>query len=283
MSNPNGYSMIVVTATVDLARAEACVRSWGARAGTPLPLVVVRSRMPGTPDLDADAAVRLRLEHSGYYAGGGPWWTSLAAGGSVPALAWGVDYAFANGAEAVVCLHDDVEITEAGWAQRVREHLAAGVRFAGFGGSTGIGAGDLYRTPYEPSQLGRLDFYSNLREAEVHGGRVQAARPCVYFDGFCQIGTADWFRAAWQWLAQSGVKHHAYDGILAALAARAGVQPGTLIPVACHHYSGQTAIACQDYRQWAERETAAGDFGLWRAAHDLWYEQFRDVMPLRLP
>ncbi len=241
---PHRRDLAIVTASLDLGRSQACRDSW------------------------ADRAV---YDYTTYGIAG--------TYGVVPAFAQGVALAFAEGAEAVVCLHDDVRIEEDDWDLQVLEALARGVKFAGFGGGTQLGSADLYHTPYDPMQLARGGFVSNLRDAEAHGRRSRSPEQCVVFDGFCQIGTKDWFGVAWQTLAKSGYIHHWYDGALACLAARAHVQPGLMIPVACHHYGGQTAVGSAAYQAWARTQHPEGDQGFWLASHAKGYEQFGDVLP----
>lgn len=248
MSKPHNDRLAVVTATVDLDGSAACRQSWETRAAYQLPTYVVQ----------------------------GVW-------GVVPAFAQGVAEAFGNGAEAVVCLHDDCRIDQRDWDLLVHDQLDAGVRFAGFGGGTQLGGADLYHTPYDPMQLARGGFVSNLEQAEAHGRRSRVPVRCVVFDGFCQIGTKDWFGAAWETLRGLGVVHHAYDLALGCLAQRAKVQPGVMIPVACHHYGGRTAVGSTEYQTWARTQHSDGDQGFWANSHAICYEEFRDVLPLMVP
>jgi hypothetical protein len=245
VSKPHNDRLAVVTATVDLDGSATCRQSWETRAAYQIPTYVVQ----------------------------GVW-------GVVPAFAQGVAEAFGNGAEAVVCLHSDVRIDQRDWDCMVQDQLDAGVQFAGFGGGSQLGGADLYQTPYDPMQLARGGFVSNMEQAEAHGRRSRVPVRCVVFDGFCQIGTKDWFRAAWAKLGASGIVHHFYDGALGCLAARAGVQPGVMIPVACHHFGGREAVGSQEYHQWAKTQHPDGDQGFWQQAHQWAYEEFRDVLPL---
>ena len=104
----------------------------------------------------------------------------------------------------------------------------------------------------------------------------------MVFDGFCQSGTEAWFQGAWDWLEKAGVRHHFYDGMLGCLAARARVQPGMLIPVACHHAGGQTAVGSEQYQAWAKQQHPEGDQGFWLEAHQIGYAAFRDVLPMHV-
>jgi hypothetical protein len=235
--------------TASLAPADdttrACVRSWDAHAMYGLPLYQVWDQM-----------------------------------GVVPAFAQGVAKAFEHGAEAVLAIHDDVLIEEEGWDLRVLEQLDRGVRYMGFGGATSLGAADIYRTPYDPMQLARGGFVSNMRDAEAHGRRSEHEVCCVVFDGFATVGTADWFAPAWEWLGKSGIIHHAYDAALGAYAARAGVQPGVMIPIRVHHYGGRSAVGSVAYQEWANRQVNGGDAIFWQQSHRTVWEAFQDVLPL---
>lgn len=287
---PANDALTIVTCTVDPVRAKDCLASWLGRARYHLPVVIVWTRLPPAPPLTTKQQARELAEY--YQLGTNTLLQHLTpgltiidrvVGGVVPAFAQGVAAAFADGAQAVVALHDDVLIEEDGWDVTVQTAIDHGTRFAGFGGSPSLGSAELYRTPYDPMQLARGEFLSNMRDAEAHGRRVRSGVRCVVFDGFCQIGTRDWFGAAWQHIAALGVVHHLYDGLLACEAQRVGVQPGMLLPVACHHYGGQTAVGSAAYQQWANATHIDGDQGFWHDAHWIGYEAYRDVLPLRVP
>jgi hypothetical protein len=242
---PVNARLAIVTAT--LGEDSPCVQSWSRLAAYEIPIYTVRDHM-----------------------------------GVVPAFAEGVRFAFEEGAEAVMAIHDDVEILQPDWDLVVMEALSQGVKFAGFGGATSLGSADLYHTPYDPMQLARGGFVSNMRDAEAHGMRSRVPVQCVCFDGFCNIGTREWFKAAWEWLAHSGITHHLYDSLLGCLAARAGVQPGLMLPVACHHHGGRTAVGNVMYQAWAKEQDRDGDQGFWETAHRIGYNEFKDVLPMEV-
>jgi hypothetical protein len=245
VAKPINHRLAVVTAT--LGEDPPAVASWSRLAAYEIPIYTVRDHM-----------------------------------GVVPAFAEGVRFAFEEGAEAVVCLHDDVEILQPDWDLVVMEALSKGDKYAGFGGATSLGAADLYTKPYDPMQLARGGFVSNMRDAEAHGRRSTTPVPCVCFDGMSCIGTRDWFADAWKWLAASGCVHHGYDLALGCLAARAKVQPGLMLPVAVHHSGGRTAVGNRAYHDWAFEQNPDGDQGFWQQSHRLFYDEFKDVLPLRV-
>lgn len=268
MSRPRIDDFAVVTATTDLARAASCVRSWVDRAAYLWPVEVVQNGGQGkAPYL-----------------------------GTVPAFAAGLEKALASSAQIIACLHDDLEIDESGWDWKVidffRRHPEVGL--VGFGGGTGLGAADIYQTPYDPMQLARQDFVSSLRDAEAHGRRGLEPERVSCLDGFCQIGRAEFWRGSAPWRTPSsdglnllsrfaswGLTHHWYDGQLGVEAARLGWQVWFL-PVLCHHYGGRTAVGDPGYQEWARTQVEGGDQGFWERAHQVGWERSRGVLPLRV-
>ncbi len=257
----------VVTASTNLERAMPCLMSWDTYARRPLLIHLMKNGEGDNPYL-----------------------------GVVPAFAQGVQRALDAGAEFIACLHDDLELTEGadGWDQRVLECFDSRPRLGllGFGGATGLGAHDIYRTPYAPQQLARRHFYSNMREAEAHGTRTLDTMKVACLDGFSQIGRrAFWLgerfaagghvphrKNLFQQMADMGLVHHAYDAALGAYARRLHWETW-MLPIPCHHYGGRTAVGDAGYAQWAKTQNPDGDQGFWRDAHAAIYNEFRDVLP----
>lgn len=218
--------------------------------------------------------------------------------GVVPAFALGVEKALEEGAEIIACFHDDLLMEQDGWDDTVVNLFKACPRagLCGFGGAKGLGSDDLYKAPYDPMQLARQGFRSNMRHAEAHGIRSEVAEPVACLDGFSQIGRADFWRGCsvgtapiehqapntnlFTKLQCWGIIHHFYDGMLGAFAKRHGYLVWYL-PVQCHHFGGQTAVGDARYTEWAQHQDPKGDGGFWERAHTLGYEQFRDVLPIR--
>ena len=95
-------------------------------------------------------------------------------------------------ADTYAFLHDDVTIHDIGgveWQFDVESFIYAQHKFGmvGFGGALGLGTDDIYKRPYNLMQLARLDFISNMDEAELHGRRVTVPTQVSVLDGFCQI------------------------------------------------------------------------------------------------
>ena len=263
----------IVTATTHKGRAESCISSWFDKAGEPFALEVI---------FNGPA-------HGGYL-------------GTVPAFRQGVDAMLTNHpeVEVIACLHDDLEIYEQGWDRKVLRHFdrqpACGL--AGFGGAIGLGSDRIYQDPYDPMQLARIGFRSNLRDAEQHGVRSLLPERVACLDGFSQIGRRAFWEGAirrgslvqpaitadqepWALLEGLGIRHHLYDGLLGCLARRQGWEAWYL-PLFCRHFGGRTAVGDAGYQDWAKTQTPEGDHGFWQAAHRIGYEAFRDILPLRV-
>ena len=253
----------VVTASLDIERAADCLQSWQDRATFAWRLHVIKGQM-----------------------------------GVVPAFAEGVRIALQEGAEVIACLHDDLLIEDDAWDAEVLSHfdLKPMMGLCGFGGGKGLADADIYQKPYSPHQLARQDFCSNLREAEQHGRRVTRPVRVACLDGFSQIGR----RAFWcgrmaggtehptvpihqnilQVMTDWGIVHHAYDSALGAWARRLRWEVW-MLPIACHHFGGRTAVGDPRYEEWARTIVPNGDRDFWELAHREVWERFRDVLPIR--
>ena len=246
--------------------------------------------------------------------------TAMEGFGVVPRFAEALARALNGPTEIIACFHDDLRIDDDGWDRAVLEFFDTHPRcgLLGFGGGTGLGSADIYHAVYNPMQLARQDFVSNLEDAEAHGRRavpsISAAPPfrrgflperVACLDGFSQIGRREFWidypasmcqpvcgitpivaRAAehpnlYQQLADLGLVHHAYDAALGGYAARLGWEVW-MLPIACKHFGGLTAVGSARYSDWAEMHTKDGDHGFWVRAHQLVYDEFMDVLPIRV-
>lgn len=278
--------LAIVTASTDLDRSCAIRTAWRVAAGVQVQTYTVVNG------------------HRGPATG----WQSAPNGmydyhpeilGVVPAFARGVAKALEDGADVIAALHDDLEIYEGNWGRQVVEwfeqHSKCGL--LGFGGGRGLGAADIYQTPYNPMQLARQDFVSNMRDAEAHGRRVQVPTKVACLDGFSQVGRREYWLGRYAdkaknrtqafdqpilpWMQSLGVVHHCYDSALGALAIRLGWEVW-MLPIACHHLGGQTAVGDARYAEWAKQQGGDGDSTFWRQSHEIFYRELRDILPIRL-
>lgn len=182
--------------------------------------------------------------------------------------------------DVLVYLHDDTEIHDLEWQLRVEEQFSIGPQVAvvGFGGATGIGDRDIYKKPYRIEQLARQDYRSNQSDWEVHGTRETGSRRVAVIDGFA-VAVRGSFLArigGWAWMKTD---FHCYDIALCLMAARLGLKVKMVGVHATHHGGGTSTKA--EYKEWCEeRGTTLEEEH--RAPHRWLYEEFRDVLPLRV-
>ncbi len=285
--------LAIVTASTDPERARDCITSWRHLASDPvLPIIVIingNSRIETHGRLLDDQIVTDIYSPTPQYLG------------SVPAFQQAVTYTLENhrDVDVIACLHDDFRIDEPAWDQKVIRHFERhpGCGLLGFGGAVGLGSDALYKDPYDPMQLARIGFRSNLVDAEAHGLRSLLPERVACLDGFSQVGTRHFWdgyynnRTAWvrykpadrPWdvLVALGFVHHAYDGVLGCLAKRYGWETWYL-PLRGHHFGGRTAVGDAGYNEWANTQIDGGDQGLWASAHRIWYEHFKAELPIRI-
>jgi hypothetical protein len=275
-------SFIVVTATANLAAAAPVIKTWQDRASFCWPLVVVLNGSEDEGRIDGEEVIMVRSR------------TFL---GSVPAFRAGVDAAGTRPlVRMIACLHDDLEILEPGWDTLTINRFASHrVGLVGFSGATGLGSTDIYQREYQPMQLARQGFMSNLVNAEAHGQRSTVAQQVVCCDGFSLVGRASWWLRGqpgpdlpkaikavprpWTYFTQEGVRHHAYDSWMGVLAFRAGWETWYQ-PIRCDHKGGRTAVGNPGYSEWAAAQGGDGEF--WAQAHKVLYRDGRGVLPLRV-
>lgn len=280
MTKPYTPLLVVVTATANLLEAAPRLLQWRDLASFSWPLVIVENGGVTEGYVNEGSTVITRSRE----------WL-----GSVPAMTKGVALARELYKPLVVAaLHDDLEIHERGWDVRVLDHFTQHKQcgLAGFSGATGLGSDTIYLDPYDPMQLARQGFRSNLVDAEAHGERSVKVERVACHDGFSLIGRATWWfwgtqgdgkrgKPPWEVMTALGLKHHAQDSMAGLLAAQARWE-SWYIPVACRHLGGRTAVANTKYTEWAMTQADGGDAGFWNDAHLKLYTLGRGYLPLRV-
>lgn len=193
-----------------------------------------------------------------------------------------------NPGTVLAFIHDDVIVDDPTWASRSiallsRDHGDHGV--VGWGGALGLGTRDIYKRPYDITQLQRIMYMSNVRDAETHGARATSAREVVVLDGFSLILHPDAYlqMGGWRAAEKDGIDFHMYDAWLACRMAELGLRTA-FAPVGCLHAGGGTSVA-----RAGVYEVAVQGLGyesgqhLFDLAHTRIYERFRNVLPLRVP
>ena len=176
-------------------------------------------------------------------------------------------------------LHNDLYIHEHGWDQRVLESFEdERVAVVGFVGATGLADEDIYKRKYDFRQLARCDVWSNLTDAEVHGGRETGTREIAVVDSCGVFVRRELLHRCGGWpIARYPNSSHCSDLWICCMAARMQLRV-QLVGVACTHKSGGKGDAGT---RWLDAR--GGDTSLHRKAHELIYEDFRDVLPIRVP
>lgn len=184
----------------------------------------------------------------------------------------------ATDATIIGYLHSDLYIMEHGWDQRVRAEFGdPQVAVVGFVGATRLGTDDIYRVPYSYTQLARADVWSNLTDAESHGGRDAGTRQVAVVDS-CTVFVRRLFLdriGGWPTSTYPN-SSHCSDLWISLMAHRAGMQI-RMVGVAASHRSGGRGSVGEGWLN-----ARGGDTAMHRRAHDLIYDQFRPELPLRI-
>ena len=180
--------------------------------------------------------------------------------------------------EYLALLHNDLMVKEVGWDVKLinflDNHHEAGV--IGFHGALALGANDIYRVPYELTQLARAHCFSNLEDAEEHGQRISSPVECIVVDGMaicCR--RSDW--EAWGGMDENYI-HHMYDNDLCVTAHYDG-KKNYVLPVLAKHVSGQTA----NYERYNQAfSDHGGDAGIHVESHEYFYKKWMGKLPVSI-
>lgn len=163
--------------------------------------------------------------------------------------------------------HDDMICHDPNWRERI---LAAfddpEVQVVGVAGALGHGLPHIYKEPFDIPHLSRVDFLSNMKDAEVHGRR---------FTGECEVsvldGVALFVRRSWMefeigyWPEASPAGYWLYAEWLCCETRRAGGKI-KLVGLPVEHLGGQTS----------SRVNVTDDF---EKAHIWLKDNYADVLP----
>jgi hypothetical protein len=181
--------------------------------------------------------------------------------------------------DIIMYVHDDVEIFDSTWVDKIMGIMGSpAVVAVGLGGATSLGNKDLYRKPYDISNMARGGYGSNQRDAEIHGERVKKRRLVVVLDAFFMAVKAEWLRSIDGWPVEN-LTHHCLDLWLACEAAGGGHETWT-VPVDCMHYGGGTSTKpAYAEAKWLKGGTLESDH---QEPHKWLYENYRDVLPISI-
>lgn len=268
--------IVIVTASVDPAKTLKYWSTWRKEVDSP-PMVLVVSGKGGDPTVLSEEVLK-NLWHGDEIV------MRERIDGTINPFLAGIEAAATRyNPKVVACLHDDVEISTKGWWREVYKEFEknSNLLLAGFGGGTGLGAEDIYIAPKNLMQLARQDFISNMRDAEAHGRRVQEVTKVACLDGFSQIGKLDFLWECYKQAQGLGIRHHAYDSMFGMWAWMVGAD-AVMIPIECHHAGGVTAVGSEEYQKYAHAQRPNGDQDFWTEAHEIFYEEGRRVLPIRV-
>ncbi len=175
--------------------------------------------------------------------------------------------------------HSDVEMLVPGWDVRLRELLElaesrnAGV--SGMFGAKGIGTPDIYRVPYHYTQLVRWGCHTVESMVDAGGTLVtEDLTPCMVLDGFSLILSTEMISAVGGFDHERYPVHHCYDQRICLKSHFAGYN-NFVLDLDCKHHGGMTST----HEKWAEA-MGTTDLKIHRAAHKVFYEEFRGQLPV---
>lgn len=177
----------------------------------------------------------------------------------------------------ILLMHNDVQILDPNWDERVRTAFAeipeAGI--VGCYGSKGLGTADLYQAPYEMHQLARqLNVSGSSMDKNVHGFRELTAKfeNVAVFDGFALVVKKKLLDEMQGLSAEVLEVHHFYDMYICIESLKRGYE-NIVIPLDFYHLGGRTDVS----QPWAkDKQQVHTD------AHPRFYEYGKGVLPARI-
>jgi len=185
--------------------------------------------------------------------------------------------------EIIAYFHSDCFVRESGWDDRVlSEFRDQSIGIVAFNGALRHGHPDIYKLPYDYRQLARSGFISNLSDAEAHGVRNRGEMDVAVVDSFSLIIRRELLDRAGGWPVGTYPPNHVSDYWACLMAHRLGYRV-RFVGVACEHTSGGVrGNGTFDYPKWAATTNWGSDEVMHREGHRLIYEEFRDVLPVRI-
>ena len=175
-------------------------------------------------------------------------------------------------------IHADLYLLEKSWDQRVLAQFEdEKVGVVGIVGARRLGHADIYKIPYDYTQLARADVLSNLVDAEAHGARFVGETEVAVLDSCALFVRHSLLDVLGGWPVSTYPNNtHCTDLWISLMARRRGLQT-KLVGVKASHRSGGKGDAGV---RWLDER--GGDVAQHRKAHELTYDQFRDVLPVRI-
>ena len=144
-------------------------------------------------------------------------------------------------------------------------------------GATTLGHSDIYKTHYDFRQLARGNVWSNLTDAEAHGGRDAGTREVAVIDSCAVFVRRNLLERVGGWpVGRYPNSSHCSDLWICCAVRRLGLRV-QLVGISCTHRSGGKGGAGTSWL-----DARGGDIAMHQRAHVVTYESIRDVLPIRV-
>lgn len=185
-------------------------------------------------------------------------------------------------ADVIAYLHSDLFVHEQNWDQRVlREFDDPQVVLVSFFGATQLGRPGIYVDPYDYRQLARADCWSNMSDWFHHGQHCTGEKDIAMIDSFSLIVRRSFLDEIGGWPMQCPPSHGS-DMWLCMMAAR-HKKKIRLVGIECSHAGGGTLGDGKfNYSEWAATTKWGSDAAMHQWWHRYLYDEFRDVLPIKV-
>jgi len=187
-------------------------------------------------------------------------------------------------ADVIAYFHSDLLIHEWAWDDRVlKEFEDPNVALVSFFGAKELGRSNIYVDPYDFRQLARGGCYSNMRDWFNHGQRCTGSMDVAMIDSFSLIVRRSFLDEIGGWPdPEEFPNSHGSDMYMCMMAARHRKRV-RLVGIDCTHGSGGVrGDGSFDYAAWAANTKWGSDAGMHQWWHKYLYEEFRDVLPIKV-
>lgn len=176
-------------------------------------------------------------------------------------------------------LHSDLFILEHRWDERILEQFNnPDVAVVGVVGAETLAHEDIYKVPYDYRQLARGRVASNLSDAEAHGTVDAGVRKVAVIDSCAVFVRRSFLSRIGGWPVSSYPNSSHCSDLWLCCMARRHNRVTLLVGIKALHRSGGKGARGVE---WLETHYGRdGDTAAHRLAHQLIYDEFRDVLPI---
>jgi hypothetical protein len=179
--------------------------------------------------------------------------------------------------------HNDVRMLEFGWDAKLRQLLhdlidhSHNPGVCGMFGAKGIGTYDIYKAPYDFTQMMRWSCYTVPSMAGAGGQAINGDwKRIMVLDGFALIIRREMVQKAMagRFDHDSYPVHHMYDNDICLMSHYGGYK-NFVLEIDCKHLGGHTSTR----EKWAEKMDTT-DLKIHRAAHVVFYKKWKGRLPV---